>query len=137
MAQPGADLFEIIEGEGCIENFPSQQTLQIAAAHVFEDDIVKDCTVEIAGCAMAKTADNIRVANAIESCSLVLEILHERSFKCIVEIVLKEDIQGLDDDVRMRRTRGSQNITGQVDLSVTAPAEPFVKIIPVVEPAVV
>ena len=76
--------------------------MQIAARKVFENDVVEDCTSEIASSPMSDPANYIGMTNTVESYGFVLEILNESTFQISIKIVLQENVKCLDDNLSMR-----------------------------------
>jgi hypothetical protein len=111
--------------------------LQIAAGQVFENEVMKNRSPEIACRAVADAAYDIWVSDLVEGNGFILEILYERAFQIGVEIVLQKDVKGLDDDGRMCRLRRCQDIASEVNFGIASPPERFTDIVPLVESAVV
>lgn len=137
VAEPGTDLFDVVDRLLGPDPLPADQMLQIATRHIFEHEIVKNGPDQVAGRAMANAANDIRVANPIESDGLVLKVLNQRSLEIRVQIVLQKDIEGFNDDVAVRRLRRCQDVAGKKNLRVAAPAEQLTDVIPFIKAAVI
>jgi hypothetical protein len=137
MAEASAYLFDVSQ---CgIECRPtrSYQALQIAPGQIFQDQIMKDRSRQVAGRSMSDAANDIRVANAVECYRFVLKILDKGSLQVRVEVILEKDIQGLDHDILVRRLRRGKDIAGQNDLGITSPPELLANVVSLVQSAVV
>jgi hypothetical protein len=65
-----------------------------------------------------------------------LKILNERTFQIRVQVVLHEDVEGLDNDDAMGRLWRRERVAGNVDLSVASSSELLVNIVSPVKPAI-
>src|SRR5438105_1856997 len=90
MTEARAYLLDV--SEAVLETYflPPNKLLEVAAGHVFENEIVEYHSVQVAGGAVADPADDIGVPHAVESDGLVLKIFYKRALKIGVELVLKE-----------------------------------------------
>ena len=70
--------------------------------------------------AVPKAADDIRMANPVESNCFVLKIFDQCSFQIGIQVVLKKDVKGLDNDLTVRRLRRCEHVAGKVNFRVTA-----------------
>src|SRR5258706_8975532 len=134
VAEAGANLLDIIQGLLKRYLLFAQKTLHVTAGQIFENEIMKNCTTQIAGGAVADAADDIRMANAIEGNGFVLKILDESSLKVGVEIVLKKHVERLDNDLAVRRLGRSEYIAGKKNFGITAESELVAYIISLIEP---
>ena len=88
VAESGTNLLDIAQRPLYRQRFAAHHHLQIAAGEVFEDEIVKDGSLQIASSSMAQAADDIRMSHSIDRDRFVLKILDQSPFKVCVEIVL-------------------------------------------------
>jgi hypothetical protein len=86
---------------------------------------------------MTQAADHVRMPDTIESYGFVLEVLYQRSLEVGVEVVLHEDIQGLYDDLGVRRLRRSEPVRYDEYLGIAAASEPPYYVVSAVDSAVV
>lgn len=136
MRKARTGLFDIFESRIDPQWPLAYQRLDIAASHIFEHQIVKNDPGQVACSSVTETADNVGMANPIKSHSLILKILDERSFEIKVDVFLKENIEGFDNDRAVRRPRGSKRITSREDLRITSLSEPFAYVIAPVKPGI-
>jgi hypothetical protein len=110
--------------------------LQIAAGHVFENDVVENRPRKIPRRAMAQTADDIRMTDPIERDRLILKVLDKRPLKVVIEIVMKKNVKAFYDYELMRRLLRCDDIAGQKHLGVAASPEEFASVVSLVNSAI-
>ena len=137
VAEAGANLLDIIQGLLKRYLLFAQKTLHVTAGQIFENEVMKNRAAQIAGGAVADTADDIRMANAIERSGFVLKILDESSLKVRVEIVLKKHVERLDNDLAVRRLGRSEYVAGEKNFGITAAPELVANVISLIEPAII
>ena len=74
---------------------------------------MKNRSVQIARRAVSETADDVRMAHAVERNRFVLKIFDQRAFQIGVQIVLQENVESFDNDLFVRRLRRSQTCRGR------------------------
>jgi len=98
MAQTRTDLFEMIESFFERRFLPPHVRLQIAAGHVFEDKVMEDHSLQIAGSPVSEAANDVRMPDAIEGECFVLKILYKGPLEIGVKIILQKYIERLYND---------------------------------------
>jgi hypothetical protein len=120
VSHPGTHLLDVVDRPSRLEHLILREALQVAASHIFEDEIMEDGTFQITGSTVTKAADNIRMPDPIESDCLVLKVLYERSLQIIVEVIAEQNIKRLDNDVRVCRLSGRKRVARDEDLGVAS-----------------
>jgi hypothetical protein len=136
MLEPGANLLDICKSRTARDMALAARPLQIAAGHILEHEVMKDCALEVACCAMSEPANDIGVPDAIEGDRLILKVFDKRPFKVLIDIVLEKNIKGLNDDDGLRRVSRRKYIACSKDLGIAAASELALNVVPFIDSAV-
>jgi hypothetical protein len=137
MTKTGTDLLDVVQRLCERYSSLSQKPLHIPARHVLENKVMEHRPVQVSRRAMAQTADNIRVTDAVEGDRFVLKVLDQCSFQVFIQIVLEKDVERFYDNRAVSRLGRGYNVTREIDLGVAAAAELLPDIVPFVQPAIV
>jgi hypothetical protein len=137
VSQAGAGLLDIAESLSWRDAFAAAEMLEVAARKIFQNQIVKCRPIQVARRSVTETTDNVRMSDAVEGDCFVLKVLDQGAFKIVIQIVLEENIQGLDNNSVVGRIWRGENVARDVNLGVASAAELFDNVIPLVQPAVI
>jgi hypothetical protein len=97
---------------------------------------MEDRAGKIACAPVSEPTDNVRMADSVQSDGFVLKVLDQCALKIGIEVVLKENVQCLDNDLAMRGLRRRKGVTRDEDLGVTPAPEKFDYVVTFVDPAI-
>src|SRR5262249_32619034 len=120
--ETGANLFKVSQRPIQRQCFRPAEPGEIAAAQIFQHQIVKGSLVEIDSRPVTQAADDVRMPPAVQRNRFVLKILNQRALEVGVLVPLQQDIEGLDNDVTKSFVGGGP-VAGHINLGVAAPAE--------------
>ena len=86
--------------------------------------------------AVSESADHVRMADSVQSDGFVLKVFDESALEIGIEIILKENVQCLDNDLAMWSLRRRKSVTRDEDLGVTPAPEKFDYVVTFVDPAI-
>lgn len=97
---------------------------------------MEDRAGKIACTPVSESADNVRMADSVKSDGFVLKVFDKSALEIGIEVVLKEDIQSLDNYLAMRGLRRRKSVTRDEDLGVAPAPEKFDYVVTFVDPAI-
>src|SRR5437016_13462406 len=134
MRKPRADLLQIKHCASKSKRLTPRQSRQVAASQIFKNDVVKCGAVKVECGAMAETADNVYMTNAIQGNCFILKVLNQGTFQIRILIALKQNVQCLNNHFPKSLVRSSA-ITRYINLSVAAAAQALFNIVTAVDSA--
>src|SRR6185503_15881094 len=132
--ETGRNLLKIRQRAFDAERLPARQRRHITTTQVFQHDVVKGYSIQIEGGAVAQTADDVGMANAIESDRFILEILDKSAFEIGILITLKQNIESFDNNFP-KLLVGRRQIARDINLGITAVAETLFDVVTAVKSA--
>ena len=134
MCEAGTDLLQVEERAIEAEFLFATILRHVAAAEIFQHQIMKRGAIEIERGAVTEAADDVGMTDPIEGNCFILKILDESLFEISILITLKQHIQSFDDDFAELLV-GRRQIARHVDFGIAAATETIFDVIASINPA--